>query len=175
MTKRSESVAHKAVQYFKKHPDASVPAVKAMFGGNNNNMYKYRARARAQMADKETKVFFSKKTVDEALAQAPEIAPNGAPPAKERLDNYGLHWKGVPSKKATTTTYTNVWGQKEERANLTSTYPWANYGTFLSRDEYRGYLRGRVVDLMRDGLKENFDEAMCCAEKLTQLSNKVER
>ena len=148
MTARTDSTATKVTNYFMKNPTAVPGDVAAKFGAGGGNVYTYRKRALAALAGKETKVFFPKKTLDEALALP--VAPNGQPP---EANGNGQAYSGFPS-------------QQEK----TITDSWTNHGTFLSRDEYRGYLRGRVVDLMRDGLRENFAEAMRCADKLTQLA-----
>lgn len=155
MTARADSVANKVTQYFVKHPDAVPSIVASKFGASKGNVYAYRKRARAQLDGRETKVFFSKKTVDEVMA-----------PAEEALKKVDV----TPGNGNGRVTYDNIWGQKETRFAPREPDSWADHGTFLSRDEYRGYLRGRVVDLMRDGLKDNFDEAMRCADKLTQLA-----
>lgn len=147
MTARADSVANKVTQYFVKHPDAVPSIVASKFGASKGNVYVYRKRARAKLDGRETKVFFSKKTVDEALT--PEQAELGVAMAQGKSNGNG------------------VWSAPQK---ATVTDSWVDHGTFLSRDEYRGYLRGRVVDLMRDGLKDNFDEAMRCADKLTQLA-----
>ncbi len=163
MTARADSVANKVTQYFVKHPDAVPSIVASKFGASKGNVYAYRKRARAQLDGREAKVFFSKKTVDEALT--PEQVPGGV--TNGNGDGGGgcvtpTKAEGVPT----------GWFRMDKPAPQTATYAdsWVNHGTFLSRDEYRGYLRGRVVDLMRDGLKDNFDEAMRCADKLTQLA-----
>lgn len=156
MTARTNSVAHKVAQHFMKYPDAVPALVAEKFGASKSNVYTYRRRARAKLDGRETKVFFSKKTVDEVMKEP--VRDDGTECAKPANGNGH-------------TTYDNIWGQKEVRQHTTrEPDSWVNHGTFLSRDEYRGYLRGRVVDLMRNGLQENFDEAMRCADKLTQLA-----
>ena len=63
-----------------------------------------------------------------------------------------------------------LWVQeKTEIARPSSDHPWTNYGLFLSREEYRGYLRGRAVELLREGHRTGYEEALRCVDKLIEL------
>lgn len=57
----------------------------------------------------------------------------------------------------------------ETKVQTPTAYAWVDYGQFMSREEYRGYLRGRVVELIKQGLQTGYAEAMCCAKKLSEL------
>ncbi len=49
--------------------------------------------------------------------------------------------------------------------------PWADYGLWMDRGSFKGYLRGRAVEHLTKGDKLSVEEALRCVTKLSELTD----